>query len=264
MLNWRVSMAVAVVAAVSLTVCFVASCQPVGNPLTPATEADVALDQMIQDIDLLYIVNRLDLQQAQLAPLLEVTSRLQAERDKLAPRRQAAIGELLPALREKRALLLQDKEVTPEIEGRIRAAQGRMDDLENELRDAAAKHVPELKKVLTPEQVSIITGEDEAQAQAEELLQWIRELPAADFAEEAKANAEELADPELNLTADVIMKIFNDARKLSEQDYNKQKATFVKRLAPLYMPMEDAADESLLEFLGSPRLGAIIKEKMGG
>lgn len=264
MFTWRVASVFAAVVVLSLAVCLVGSCQPVDTSgAVRQTEAEAAFDGLVQDIDLLYTLNRLDLQKNQLQPLSDLVARVQAEKDKLQPTRQAALAELIPALREKRALLVKDNAVPADLEERIRASQAKLDETDEAVAETAAKFVPELKKLLSPEQVAIITGADEAHAQAEELLQWVREMDAATFAEEGKANAAELADPDLKLPADVIMKIFSDARKLSDADYNKQRETFISKLSPLYMPMQEAADSALLDFFGSPRLGAILKEKLG-
>ncbi|MEN6304487.1 MAG: hypothetical protein ABFD96_17265 [Armatimonadia bacterium] len=269
MFTWRVASVFATAIVLSLLVCLVGSCQPVdtvpGAVAVQArqTEAEAAFDGLVQDIDLLYTVNRLDLQKNQHQPLSDLVARVQAEKDKLQPARQAALAELIPALREKRALLVQDKPVPADLEERIRASQAKLDEGDEAVTQTSAKFVPDLKKLLSPEQVAIITGADEAHAQAEELLQWVREMDAGTFAEEGKANAAELADPELKLPADAIMKIFNDARKLSEADYDKQRETFITKLSPLYMPMQEAADSALLEFFAAPRLGAILKEKLG-
>lgn len=252
-----------------LTICLVGSCQPGGDD-TPAattarvdTEADRALDELSQDIDLLYTVNRLDLQPAQVKPLLALIAQVEQEKAKLEPQRQAALAQLIPLLREKRALLVQDKDVPEDLEAKVQDAQTKVEEAGQGISTANAKYVPDLKKLLTAAQVSIITGADEARSQADELLQWIRELPAAEYTDEAKANAEQLQAQEINLLAPAIMKVFDDARKLSAADYAKNKDGLIAKLAPLYMPMDEAADDALLQFFSAPRLGVVLKERAG-
>lgn len=267
MFTWRRFTLCVVLVTMLLAIALVGSCQPAGDegrPAThPTTEADVALDELSQDVDLLFTLNRLDLTTAQVTPLLDLIGKVQAEKNKLEPQRQAALAALIPLLREKRALLLQDKEVSDDLDNKIQAAQAKVEDAAGALDEANAKYIPDLKKVLTAAQVSIITGADEANSQAEELLDWIRELPAADYTDEARSNAEQLQDPDQNLPAAAILKIFDEARKLSEADYAKKKSALTAKLAPLYMPMPEAADESILQFFSSPRLGVILKEKAG-
>lgn len=268
MLNWRPLLLCVVVLGLSLVVCTVGSCQPAGDgvagaPAHQATEADLALSELSQDIDLLNTVNRLDLQAAQIQPLLGLVKTVQDEKAQLEPQRQAALAQLIPLLREKRSLLLQDTELPAALDAKIQDAQAKVDDAEQAMSAANTKHVPDMKKVLTDAQVSILTGADEARAQAEELLQWTRELPAADYTDEARANAAELADPDLKLSATDIMKIFDQARKMSAADYAKSRQSLVNKLAPLYMPMPEAADEAMIQFFSGPRLSVILQEKSG-
>ncbi|MGE5532462.1 MAG: hypothetical protein ACM3VW_10135 [Bacteroidota bacterium] len=256
----------AVVVALLLSTCLVAFCQPAaGSAATGAptmSEADQAAAELSEDIDLLYTLNRLDLKPAQVQPLLALVEQVQQEKMKLEPQRQAALAQLVLVLRDKRALLIADKDVPADLDRKVQEARAKADGVEEEISSANAKFIPELRKVLTPDQMSIITGGDEARSQAEELLQWIRELPAADYTDEAKANAEELAEPDLNLPASAIMKIFDQAKKAaSAADYAKIKSSLIDKLVPLYMPMPEAADDALLQFFSSRRLPVILKER---
>lgn len=267
MFSWRLPFLGLVAACLLWVTCLVGSCQPATEAPRAAssgtTEADQVLGELSDDIDLLYTVNRLDLQPAQLTPLLGLVEQVRAEKTKLEPQRQAAIAALVPLLREKRALLLQDKEPSEELDGKITAAQTKLDEVEESLSQASGKYVPDLKKLLSKPQIQIITGADEARSQVEELLQWLRELPAADYPDEAKSNAEALAEPELNLNAAAILKIFDEARKYSAADFTKHEESLVDRLVPLYMPAEEAADDTLVQFFSSPRLGVILQERGG-
>jgi hypothetical protein len=251
----------AVVVVLLLSSCVVSSCQPAAGAAT-MSEADQAAAELSEDIDLLGTINRLDLRPEQIQPLLALVEQVQQEKLKLEPQRQAAVAQLVLVLREKRALLLADKDVSPDLNRKVQDARDKADGVEEEISAANAKLVPELRKVLTADQISIITGADEARSQADELLQWVRELPAADYTDEAKANAEELAEPDLKLPASAIMKIFDQARKAaSAADYAKIKASLIDKLVPLYMPMPEAADDALLQFFSSRRLPVILKER---
>ena len=268
MFTWRRITLCLTLVTLLLALCLVGSCQPAGDgPVATAprldTEADRALDELSQDIDLLFTVNRLDLQPAQVKPLLDLIAQVEQEKAKLEPQRQAALAQLIPLLREKRALLVQDKDVPEDLDAKVQAAQTKVEEAGQGIANANAKYVPDLKKVLTTAQVSIITGADEARSQADELLQWIRELPAAEYTDEAKANAEQLQAAEVNLPAAAIMKVFDEARKMSAADYAKNKDGLITKLAPLYMPMDEAADDALLQFFSAPRLGVILKERAG-
>lgn len=59
------------------------------------------------------------------------------------------------------------------------------------------------------------------------------------------------------------MKVFDETRKLSAADYAKNRDTYVAKLAPLYMPMPEAANDALLQLFASPRLGVVLQERAG-
>jgi len=246
-----------------LSVALMGSCQPAGVPATgPAvSEAEQAANDLAQDVSLLHTLNRLDLQPAQLDPLLAVAQQAVDARAKAEPARQAALAQLVPLLREKRGLLLKDQDVPEELDKHLHTAQAKVEEADEQVASATLAVVPELRKVLTEDQVAIITGADEARAQAEDLLGWIRQLSAGTYAEEGKANAEQLADPAVNLTAADILKVFDETRKLSATDYAAKKGQYIAKLAPLYSPTVDAANQALADLLASSRLPSLLRER---
>ena len=248
------------IATAFLSVCLIGACQP-QPPNAAAVETQQAADELAQDIELLGTINRLDLQPAQLSPLNAVSVQAQQAAAKLQPQRQAALLQLIPLLREKRTLLVQDKDLPEQLDAQIRQAYARIEGVDDQIATAQAALVADARKVLSADQIAIIAGLDEARSQTEELLDWIRELPQGDFAEEARANANELAVPEAKLGADEIMKIFNDVRKLSAGDFQARKAQYVTQLMPLYAPTTQAANESIAQFIASPRLPVLLQER---
>jgi len=245
-----------------LSLTLMGACQPAAtNGGAPATEAEQAANDLAQDISSLYTLNRLDLQPAQVAPLKAVAQQAQDAHAKALPARQAALAQLVPLLREKRGLLLKDQDVPEDLEKQLHEAQAKVDTADEQIAAAATGVVPELRTVLTADQVAIITGADEARSQAEDLLEWIRQLAPGTYAEEGKSNADQLADPTVKLTSADIVKIFDDARKLSAADYAAKKSDFVAKLAPLYSPTEAAANQALAEFVASPRLTGLLDER---
>jgi len=252
--------------ALALLVCLVGSCQQPGLE-TVSSGPEATVDGLNQDIQILYTLNRLDLKPEQYTSLLAVIDKMTAEVATAQAQREAALKELAPLLSQKRAALIEDKDPGEALEDQIREVQGRADDAYGLEIETRSKYAAELRQALSPEQASIITGADEAATQAAELRSWIRELPDAEYAEEAEANAEELADPEAGLTSDDILRIFGEARKLSEEQYEQKLSGFTAELAKIYMPMPEAADESLAEWFGNPRLAGLLREraaKLGG
>lgn len=226
-----------------------------------AGPAEMMCGELQQDIEVLDIVNRLDLKATQFPGLLKLHADLQKELEKIGPKREALYSQLVPLLREKRTQLMQDKAPGADLEKRIANLLAQIEAMGDDLQRATLSYAGEARKSLTTAQVQILTGADEAFAQAEELLNWIRDLPATSYREEARSNAEELADPALNLSVDAIMKIFESARKMNAAEYAKNKAGLIGKLAPLYMPLPEAADETIVQFLSSPRVGVILLEK---
>lgn len=266
MKGYQRGLLVVVISLFGLLVCLAASCQPAPTVLTKC-EAEVTLDAVNQDLEILMTLNRLDLTGNQITDLLAVMDKLYGDIAKVQQQRAAAISALVPLLQEKRSALMLDKTPDEALETRIREAQDKVDQATDGLSDVWAKFAPQLKVVLSEAQVSIISGGDEANSQADELLEWIRGLSDAEFAEEGQANAAELADARVGLKADAIMKLFTDARKLSEADYKKNRAGLVGQLAKLYMPLPEAADEALASWFGQSRMGDILRErqqKLGG
>lgn len=243
-----------------LSLCLVGACQPAATP-TAAAEVEKSANDLADDIALLDRINRLDLQAAQLGPLTQLAERAEQAVAAKQPENLAALARLIPLLRQKRDLLLEDKEIPADLENRLRQTRQAVEAAGQDIAEAGQALVPDLRKVLSSDQISILTGSDEARSQAEELLEWVRELSAGTFAEEAAATADELADPEVNLTAKDIMAVFTAVRKLSEADYATKRAPHVARIAVLYSPTPEAADDSLAQFLTMPRLALLLREK---
>lgn len=244
-----------------LSASLMGACQPATTPVAGVSEAEQTANDLAQDVGLLYTINRLDLQPAQLDALGAVAQQAQQARAQAQPPRQAALAQLVPLLREKRALLLKDADVPQDLDKQLRAAQQKVDEADEQIAAAALTVVPALRKALSADQIAIITGADEARAQAEELLDWVRQLAPGTYAEEGKENAQQLADPDVKLTAADILKVFDEVRKLSAADYATRKGDYITKLAPLYSPTLDAANQALADFLASPRLPLVLKER---
>lgn len=249
---------------VCLGLCPIGACQPAGTSAPTnmaAAELEQAANELAEDINLLYTINRLELKPQQIETLSVLAGQAQEAMAKLQPARQSALASLIPLLREKRHLLMRDKDIPAQLEKALQEAQTKIEEAEEKIKNAPLAFVPELRKILSPAQIAILTGMDEARAQAEELLEWVRRLSAAAFAEEAPPTAEELADPQAKLTAKDIMQIFTEVRKLPAAEYTKKKETYIARIAVLYAPTQEAADGFLAEFLAAPRLAALLQER---
>jgi hypothetical protein len=257
----RIAIVLMACCVLALATCLVASCQPATSTSPATAEAKLAVAELNQDIETLGSLNRLDLQPKQVQSLLTVLERLRADVAKDDAQRQAALSALVPLLREKRTALLQDKPISDDLDKRIRDAQVKVDALDDQQQQTLGKYGAEFRGILSAAQIDILTGADQARSQAEELLTWIRGMGEAEFTEEGKANATELADYEIGLPANVIMKLFTDVRKLSEAEWTKNRAPYVAKLAPLYMPMKEAADDTVVQFFAAPHMLELLKQR---
>lgn len=245
----------------ALTTCLVASCQPVRSSNPATLEARQALQDLNQQIELLDMLNRLDLTAKQIQSVQAIVAKIQADLTKIDGQRQAAIAELIPLLRDKKTALLQDKDASADIEKKIRDTQAKLDELDDQQQSALTKYGTEFRASLSAAQIDILTGADQAKTQAEELLTWIRGLSDADFAEEGKSNAAELAEPGLELGTGAIMKVFTDIRKMSEAEWTKNKAAVIGKMAPLFMPLKEAADDAVVGFFAAPQMPGLLQER---
>jgi hypothetical protein len=160
--------------------------------------------------------------------------------------------------------VLLDKPVPTEVQTAVRAAEKKRTDSETRTRTVLGQQAAALiKPLLSAPQVAIATGADEAKLQALDLLDWLRDLGANEYEEEAGATAAGLADPPVGLNADLLLQIFSTARKLPAPDYQESRDELAQRLAPLYGLAPEQANERLAAIFAHPRAGLLLGEKLG-
>ena len=249
-----------IILAALLVPCLVGSCQPAAGPMGETDETCVALSQVTGDIEALQVLVRLDLTPQQLEALQTVVASMKQEREKFIPQRQSLRLELLGLLKEKRALFVRDQMVPGALEQKIAEKESAIEQIDRQLMLNYEPFIARLREILQTPQIEIITGVDEAKILADELLSWIRELPDADYQDEARANAMELSDDEIGLDVTTLMAVFVEARAMSPENYARQREALAAKIAPLFMPVPEAEDEGLLQFFAMPRMGVLLQE----
>jgi hypothetical protein len=220
------------------------------------------VEGLAADLELLERLNRLQLKAAQLAELLRLAQEREALGREVLGKRQEVLNALAQVLRQKRQLLLADQVVPKELEERIARLNAELQALAEAEKQRAEGLVGKLRKILSAAQLAILTGRQEARQSAMEMLEWLRQLKAADYEEEAQGAAEELAAPEQGLSAAALKEIFDRARKLTAEEFQRQADGLVEKLLPAYALSPAAEDQLLLDFLSSPRLRPLLQDKL--
>ncbi len=231
-------------------------------PMVTVTRENAKLAGLHDDIRLLGMLNRLQLSAEQINRLLPATEKLQQQRAAAQAELVAMEGDVEKALAQKRRLLLEDKPV-PEGLGQLLQTLQRNEEAARE--QAASKLGTSAKAVralFTPEQLDIVTGQYEAQLQAQELLDWLRGLSDTDFGYESAANAEGLANPDGGFTQEALVKLFQTVRKLSVADYEKERNDYAKQLSPLYGASEDEENLQIAGAFSHPHMADLLRGKL--
>ncbi len=249
--------AAAVLAAITLAAAALAQ-QAAGGQ----AHIEAEVKALSQDIELLEQINGVGLSRQQLQKLTEIVRRRMALHESYRPKRQELLNALAQVLRQKRQLLLADQPVPDAMDERIARLNTELNALTQAERKQAEALVEEVRKLLTPVQLAALTGREEARQSALEMLQWLRRLNDAQYEEEADAAAEELETPERGLKATDIRKIFDQARKMSEDEFVQRAEKLAEKLLPAYSVSEAAETQMILDLIGHPRLLPLLQDKL--
>lgn len=259
------TVAVVVSAMLLALVMLVGSCRAqTPEPLQPPQQQDnvVALATMQQDLSIVALINRLSLSPQQAKELLSIASRVREAMHALQAPRQQATAHLLALLERQLDLMLRDEQPPAALTEQIAQAELELQRIDEQAQHALLPFAAEARKVLSQAQVMIISGQDEARQAAEEMLMWIRELSAEDFAGEGRSNAEALAIAEIGLDADTVFNVFRTARSLSPEQYAAQVDELAEKLGPLYRPEIGGEDLAIGRMLANERFIPVLELRM--
>ena len=226
-------------------------------PARPATP-DVA--DLQTDIRLLDTLTGLKLTGEQIHKLVPVVTRLRDLRTEYGQRQSVVRARMRPLLMQERESMLRGEVLAPAQARQLSELEAEAARIDEQLARAQGRPLQELRALLTTNQVEAVTGRERAEAQAEELLTWFREMSAADYADEAVATAEALANPELGLDADMLRQLFTRTRNLSAAQYQVTQRELVGRLAPLYGATAEADRRAFLALFDDPRSLVVLQD----
>lgn len=233
-------------------------CQP--SSLPAANEAMAEVRALSEDVDLLSKLTLLSLTTDQARALAALAARRQEIAAAQAPKRTEILQALAQTLRQKRQSLLFDLPVPDELEDKLAKLNTELQALNRAENDQAKQLLAEMRKALRAEQLAVLTGRLEAQRNAVELLDWLRELDGAAYREEAENAAEELDSPERGLPAAKIRAILDRARAMDEVRFAREKSALAEELLPAFVISAEAEDQMLLELLGNERLLSVLND----
>lgn len=236
--------------------------EPVSCPVVTVAPDTSRLLQLLDEIRLLGMLNRLQLSAEQIERLLPVTEKLQQERAAAQAEIAALQTDLEKVLQQKRDLLVADKPVPADLDKQIGALQNRQQAAQEQATARLGQSAKAIRALLSPQQADIATGRYEARLQAQELLEWLRGLSDSDFTEEANSNAQGLADPDKGFSAEALVKMFQTVRKLSAAEFDKQREAYAQKLAPLYGSSEDEENQQIAGAFSHPQMADLLREKL--
>jgi|LSQX01.2.fsa_nt_gb hypothetical protein len=217
---------------------------------------------MQQDVSMLALVNRLSLSPLQARQLLSIASRASEAISALDGPRSQSADSLMALLQRQFDIMLRDEQPSAALMEQIAQAELELQRIDERAQEALVPFAAEARKVLSEAQVLIISGEDEARQAAEEMLMWIRELSAEDFAVEGPSNADALAVADIDLDTDTVVAIFRTARTLSAEEYAAKMDELSAKLAPLYRPDAVGEDVIIGSMLANERFAPVLQMRM--
>lgn len=234
---------------------------PPAAGFSASTESST-LAELAEDIRLLGLLNRLQLEAGQINDLLPLVAQLCQARERLEAENTSLRQQLVQALGEKVNLLLQDKPIPQKLEERSYSLQSQYYGAQENVQTTLTTQAAGLRQVLSEAQLAIVSGKYEAELQGGEMLDWLRTLSESDYTDEAQANAEGLADPEKGLDEDLLLNLFHTAREMTEKQYLQSRSELAERLAPLYGLSDERTNQQLAKLFSSPRMTYLLREKL--
>jgi hypothetical protein len=219
------------------------------------------VERLDADIALLNRINRLSLSKAQAETLISIARSIQSSRRTHQQQMDPVRAELLPLLKEKIGYMMRDERIPDELQAKIAEVRSRLNALADQCMADSLNDVQRARNTLTEPQLLIITGGDQARQAAREMLIWLRELSAQDFNSEAMLNAEQLADPSVNLDVDTVYETFKTARNLTTEEYHDRAPELAAKLAPLFRTGTMDEDIILLELLTNERFVPVMQRR---
>jgi len=261
------------------------------NPLmaSPA-QAETDVGKLHREVVLLNLINGLELSADQMRFVLEKAKEAEELREDFKERAQENVGETVEVLSELREVLMRGEDIPSSLRERVHQVQGANKALKQEFEEEMAGLALEVKEVLgdhqlyalehfvpctIPPEGELRIGQAEGTTHIEKALERIREMPAPMF----ERRKERMAQRALELgkrhlpkgfildeeeEKDRIISIFEQARAMSDVEFELEKANLAQQLKSRYELPKLPLDVSVKieRFLLDPLIIPLLEEKL--
>jgi hypothetical protein len=246
--------------------------------------------ELREEIQILNLLTNLYLSPSQMQQLIPKIQQAEAERNRLRSYLTAAESKAIDAMMQLRGELITGKEISPTTEKKVNAVQGPAKEellVAKQRLDAIAL---EVKHILNPnQQVCLVeyvpclipakdirnpalVGQAANDARLEQTLERIRRVPAPIYVNAREKIADRflehkklyLKKNEYEQEKVQLLKVFDEARTLSDLDYQVKKSELIARMKPpkKHPAGEEFELERIKQFLLSEKLLPILETRL--
>ena len=261
------------------------------NPLMASpVQAETDVKKLHREVLLLNLINGLELSADQMRFILEKAKEAKEIREEFEGRAEENVDETVEVLSDLRATLMRGEDISPSLRERVHRVQGANRGLRDEYEEEMTRLALEVKENLGEHQLYALEhyvpclippeggpriGQAEGTAPAERALERIREIPDLMF----ERRKEQMAQRVLELVRrrlpkgllinedeekDRIISIFEEARAMSDVEFELEKANLAQQLKSRYELSKPPLDVNVKieRFLLDPLIVPLLEEKL--
>jgi len=243
------------------------------------------------DIRILNLINNIYLTRNQMLALLTKAREAEAKREAFTSQMEKLTGYSEASLKEMRGKLMRNEELPKYLTREVGSSQKRIHDLRDKHEEEMLKLAKDVTKILNPNQLVIVdeykpciipyrdlthperVGQAGGAVGIERLLERIHDMPEALYQQRKEgilmgvaARLEKKTHKEIDVEKEKkrLAKIFNEARALSDLEFDLKKAELAQKILPeeKKVKTEKQRLRKIAHFLLSPRIIPILEEKL--
>ena len=244
-----------------------------------------------EDIRTLNLINSLHLTKSQILALLTKAREAEIKREAYRSELEELTGYSEASLAEMRAKSMKNEELPKYLTREVGSSQKRFRDLKDKGEEEILEMARDVAKILNENQLVMVdkykpcvvpyrdlthperVGQAEASAGMERQLERVHKLPEAIYQQKKKeiiermvAHMEKKARKEIDVKEEKkrLAKIFNEARALSELEFDLEKAELAKEILPEENKVQTEKQrlKKVARFFLSPRIIPVLEEKL--
>ena len=253
-------------------------------------QAETDVKKLHREVLLLNLINGLELNADQMRFILEKAKEAREIREEFEDRAEGNVDETFEALSDLRATLMRGQDISPSLRERVHRVQGANGGLKEEYEEEMTRLALEVKETLGEHQLYALEhfvpclippesgpriGQVEGTAPAERALERMREMPDPMF----ERRKEQVAQMALELVRrhlpkgliinedeekDRISSIFEEARAMSDVEFELEKANLAQQLKSRYEQSKPPLDVNVKieRFLLDPLIVPLLEAKL--